>query len=189
MRRSRAVILAVLLGFALPTLLSVALASAKPVDRGEFHNVFTGEIDDFCDVPGFTVEFEAVVDGTFAVRSHGPDGLLFFMEHLTVSQTTTNPANGLSVVEKTRVLNKDLHVTDNGDGTLTIVFLATGPSSLYGPDGKAIARDPGQVRFEFVVDDGGTPTDPSDDVELSFTQLKETGRSDRYCSAIIDALL
>ena len=98
--------------------------------------------------------------------------------------------NDLSVVEKTRVLNKDLHVTDNGDGTLTIVFLATGPSSLYGPDGKAIARDPGQVRFEFVVDHGGTPTDPSDDVELSSTQIKgSTGRSDDYCQAIIDAIL
>lgn len=72
---------------------------------------------------------------------------------------------------------------------MTIVFLVTGPSTLYGPDGKAIAQDHGQLRFELVVDHGGTPTDPSDDVELSFTQHKETGRSDRYCSAIIDAIL
>ncbi len=63
-------------------------------------------------------------------------------------------------------------------------------STLYGPDGQAIARNPGQVRFELVVDHAGTPTDPSDDVELSFTQIGEsTGRSDSYCAAIVDAIL
>ena len=39
-------------------------------------------------------------------------------------------------------------MTDNGDGTLTILVLTTGPAAVYGPDGKAIARNPGQVRFE-----------------------------------------
>ena len=190
MRPSRASILIALLGFGLPTLFSVAPASAAPVERGEFHDVFTGEIDDFCDVPGFTVSFEAVVDGSFSVKTHGPDGLLFYKEHASILQTTTNLANNLSVVEKTHVVDKDLHVTDNGDGTLTIVILITGPSTLYGPDGKAIARNPGQVRFEAVVDHGGTPTDPSDDIELSFTQIKgSTGRTDDYCEAIIDSIL
>lgn len=98
---------------------------------------------------------------------HGPDGLLFDVEHASFGQTTTNPAND----------------------TLTIQFLQTGPSTLYGPDGKAIARNPGQVRFEVVVDHGGTPTDPSDDVELSFEQIKgSTGRSDDYCAAVVDAI-
>ena len=152
--------------------------------------MFTETIDDFCDVPGFTVEAEFVIDATFSLKSHGRDGLLFYTQHTTSSQTTTNPANNLSVVDKTRVLNKDLHVTDNGDGTITIVFLVTGRSTLYGPDGSAIARDPGQVRFEVVVDYGGTPTDLSDDVELSFTLIKgSTGRSDDYCAAIIDTIL
>jgi hypothetical protein len=189
MHRARVLSLVGVLGIALSTLVAVAPASAKLIERGEFHDVFSGEIDDLCDVPGFTVAFEAVVDGTFSVKSHGPDGLLFFAEHSSISQTTTNLANDLSVFEKVSFLSKDLHVTDNGDGTLTIVFLATGPSTLYGPDGKAIARDPGQVRFEVVVDHGGTPTDPSDDVELSFTQIKgSTGRSDDYCAATIDAI-
>ena len=190
MRLPRALILAALAGFVVPMLVSGPPSSAKQIERGEFNNVFTGEIEDFCDVPGFTVEFEAVVKGRFTVKSHGPDGLLFFTEHLSISQTFTNVANSLSVVEKTRVLNKDLHVTDNGDGTLTIVLMSTGPSSLYGPDGKAIARNPGQVRFEIVVEHGGTPTDPSDDIELSFTQIKgSTGRTDDYCAAIIDTIL
>lgn len=190
MRRPQALALAVLLGFALPTITAVAPASAKPVESGEFHEAFTGVIHDFCEVPGFTMEWELVVDGTFSLKSHGPDGLLFYTEHVSSSLTHTNVANGLSVVEKARVVDKDLHVTDNGDGTLTIVILATGASTLYGPDGKAIARNPGQVRFELVVDHGGTPTDPSDDTVLSFTQIKDsTGRTDDYCAAIIDTVL
>jgi len=37
-------------------------------------------------------------------------------------------------------------VTDNGDGTLTLLILNTGNSVLGGEDGKVIARNPGQVR-------------------------------------------
>lgn len=190
MLRSRARILAALLGVALPTVVAAAPATARPVERGEFHFEDGGVINNFCDVRGFTLLFDFIVDGSFSVKSHGPDGLLFYAEHSSISQTLTNPANDLSVRERTHVTDKDLQIIDNGDGTLTIQFLITGPSTLYGPDGKAIARNPGQVRFEVVVDHGGTPTDPSDDVELSFEQIKgSTGRSDDYCTAIIDAIL
>jgi hypothetical protein len=171
------------------TLAPAAPAAAAPIERGEIHGVFPGVIDDFCDVPGLTVTFEAVVDGTYSVKSHGPDGLLFYAEHGSFVLTTRNPASGMAVVEKTHFLDRDLHVIDNGDGTLTIHFFVTGVSTLFGPDGKAIARNPGQVRFEVVVDHGDTPTDPSDDVELSFNQIKgSTGRTDDYCIAIIDAI-
>ena len=63
------------------------------------------------------------------------------------------------------------------------------PCLLYGEDGKAIARNPGQVRYELLVDHGGTPNDPSDDVELGSTDVKEsTGRSDDFCEAMVAAL-
>ena len=57
------------------------------------------------------------------------------------------------------MLEKDKRITDNGDGTLTILILATGNAVLYGANGKAIARNPGQVRFELVVAHNGTPND------------------------------
>jgi hypothetical protein len=67
--------------------------------------------------------------------------------------------------------------------------LATGNFTLSDADGRAIARNPGQVRFEALVDHGGTPGDPSDDVELDFTQIREsTGRSDDFCEAAVPAL-
>ena len=80
-------------------------------------------------------------------------------------------------------------MTDNGDGTLTVVFKATGNAVLYGANGKAIARNPGQVQFELLIDHGGTPNDPSDDVVLSEEQVKgSTGRSDDFCAAAVPAL-
>jgi hypothetical protein len=191
MRRYRAVILASILGLAASTILSVAPASAKPaVERGEFHEVFTNTFEDFC-MDGFTVNSVFVVDGSFSLKSRGRDQLLFYAEHANSSETFTNPANPSagSVVDKTRVNDKDLDVTDNGDGTLTIVIQRNGPSTLYGPNGKAIARNPGLVRFELVLDHGGTPTDPSDDTEVSFALIKgSTGRTDDYCDAIIAAI-
>jgi len=81
-------------------------------------------------------------------------------------------------------------VTDNGDGTLTILVLGTGNDVVYGPDGKAIARDPGQTRFEILVDDGGTPTDPSDDKFIADLGVVKgsTGRTDDFCAAVVPAL-
>ena len=38
---------------------------------------------------------------------------------------------------------------------LTVILLLTGNATLYGPDGKALARNPGQVRFRAVLDHGG----------------------------------
>jgi hypothetical protein len=43
----------------------------------------------------------------------------------------TNQANDKSVTGVVNVIEKDLRVTDNGDGTLTILILATGNAVLY----------------------------------------------------------
>ena len=83
-------------------------------------------------------------------------------------------------------------MTDNGDGTLTILGLnAAKMSVVYGPDGKAIARGPGQIRFEVLIDNGGTPSDPSDDEELEFLGIVEgpTGRTDDFCEAVVPILI
>lgn len=88
------------------------------------------------------------------------------------------------------MIDKDKTVTDNGDGTLTIVILATGNAVLYGANGKAIARNPGQLRFAILVDNAGTPTDPFDDefIEDLGVLKGSTGRSDDFCTAAVAAL-
>ena len=102
----------------------------------------------------------------------------------------TNPANGKSVNDVSHFIDKDLRVTDNGDGTLTVLILTTGSLTLYDESGKAIARNPGQIRYEILVDHGGTPADPFDDVFLADLGLVKgsTGRSDDFCTAAVRAL-
>jgi hypothetical protein len=163
-------------------------ASAKPLEHGTFHDEGTFIDHDFCDVDGLDVQGSFVFDNRFLVNTHGKDALIYFQENYHA--TTVFTANGNTVTMVERAISKDLQVTDNGDGTLTILQLATGNLTFYDSDGKAIGRNPGQVRFEFVVDHGGTPTDPSDDVLIEDHGIVKgsTGRNDDFCETIVPAL-
>ena len=167
-----------------------ATAAAEVVFRETFHNEGTIVFEDFCDVSGLTVEFTFSVEGRVKAVPHGRDGLIYFLEHIKGNNVYTNVDNDKFMTEVFTQVNKDLRVTDNGDGTLTILVLATGNAALYGADGKAIARNPGQVRFAFIVDHAGTPTDPEDDVFLEDLGLVKgsTGRTDDFCEAAVPAL-
>ena len=170
---------------------AVAMAApiaAAPLDHGTFHDEFDFIDPDFCGA-GIEVRFDVVVDGRFLVTRRGRDGLVYFMENIHRTDTVTNLANGRTITDDERTVSKDVHVTDNGDGTLTILVLATGNFTIFDEDGRAISRNPGQVRFELLIDNNGTPGDPSDDSELAFTVVKEsTGRSDDACEAAVPAL-
>jgi hypothetical protein len=173
---------------------SIALAggaSAKPIEHTEFHDEFTETISDFCGVSGLTVQLDNVADGRFLFNPHGPDGLGYAHANVSFTNVFTNVANDNTVTVVGKVVDKDLRVTDNGDGTLTILVLSTGSAAVYGPDGKAIARDSGQVRFEFLVDHGGTPTDPFDDEFIKDLGLVKgpTGRTDDFCAAVVPVLV
>ena len=166
-------------------------ASAKPIERATFHEEGTFIDPNFCEVSGLEVQGDDVVDIRASLNSHGPDGLVYFHANIQVTTVYTNLANGNTVTEVGQGVDKDLRVTDNGDGTLTILVLSTGNVAVFGPDGKALARNPGQVRFSFMVDHAGTPTDPFDDVEIvdSFRMVKEsTGRTDDFCAAVLPVL-
>jgi hypothetical protein len=174
-------------------------ASAKPIVHTDFHDESTETIANFCEVSDLTVQIASVADGRLLFNPHGPDGVPYF--HLNARFTTvftnvTNQNGGDAQITVTQVgqfVNKDLRVTDNGDGTLTLLVLDTGSFAVYGPDGKApdgkaIARDSGQVRGELLVDNGGTPNDPLDDEVLEQSLVKETGRTDDFCAAVVPVL-
>jgi hypothetical protein len=191
MRRSRslrlaAVVLAV-------TVAGVAAmtdtAEAKPILKERFRSEGGFVLKNFCGVSGLTIAQEFVAEVTVLAVPHGPDGQAYFVEHAAETNVYTNVANGQAVTQVSRGVQHDLDVRDNGDGTLTILVLATGNDVLYGPDGKAIARNPGQIRFEVLVDHSGTPTDPFDDEFLADRLVKgSTGRSDDYCAATVAAI-
>jgi hypothetical protein len=176
------------LGTTAAVMLSAA-ASAGQVVRETLHEEDTIVLDDFCDVEGLTVDLSFVLDLRVKAVPHGRDRLAYFQSHGKRTEVITNLANDRFVTTAAKVLEKDLRVTDNGDGTLTILILATGNAAVYGENGKALGRNPGQSRFELIVDHGGTPNDPTDDEELSFRVIREsTGRSDDFCEAVVPAL-
>ena len=189
MRHSRKLRLGAILalGAAVAAMLAAA-AGAGPPFRETIHDEFELVDPDFCGA-GLTVEVAVVLDLRVHALPHGPDGLVYFLTHGTETDVLTNLANGRSVRSVATVIEKDLRVTDNGDGTLTVLILATGNAVLYGENGKAIARNPGQIRVELLIDHGGTPNDPSDDEILAEELVKEsTGRSDDFCEAAVAAL-
>ena len=169
----------------------VTAASAQPPIReaGVFEQ--TSIIDDFCEVPGLTVQLHSTTEARFMLVPHGPDGLGYGLEHLKITDVFTNLDNDNAVTGEQKLLSKDLRVTDNGDGTLTILGQNAANVVVYGPDGKAIARTPGQIRFEALIDNGGTPSDPSDDEQLEFLGIVKgpTGRTDDFCAAVVPVLL
>ena len=153
-------------------------ASAKPLFRERFAEKSSEVEENFCG--DLTVRVDADVRGSALFNPRGPDGLAYYIENVHGSVSFTNVANNKSYTNVFNFINKDQKVTDNGDGTLTILVMATGSEKWYGPDGKLLFNDPGQVRFEVLIDHGGTPTDPSDDEFIADLGLVKgsTGRND-----------
>ena len=152
-----------------------APAVARPFEQGRFHDVFTEEFD--CD--GTPTRLDGDVSGNFTGVLH--QGLVHFRQSIHATLVYTNLTTMGTFTQISTENSRDAQVIDNGDGTLTIVVHATGSSRLYDSDGNFVLADPGQIRFQFMVDNGGTPGDPSDDVEIdgSFEVVREsTGRND-----------
>jgi hypothetical protein len=163
-----------------------AAANAGQLFREPIDETETRFEEDFCGADGLTVRFATHTVGTVQAVPHGRERLPYFSFKLRVTEVVTNVANGNFVTVVSTIRDKDLRVTDNGDGTLTVLVLTTGNAVLSDAQGTAIARNPGQVRFEILIDHGGTPADPSDDEELGFLGVvkESTGRSDDFCAAL-----
>jgi hypothetical protein len=152
--------------------------AAQPIDQGHAH-ISDSHIDEnFCG--DLTVRHDVDVDVYFSAKTHGPDGVIYFADRARATDSWTNLANDKTFTVDLTGQQKDLQVTDNGDGTLTIVTLIAGRQFDYGPDGTRLFVDAGEFQFKFMVDDGGTPTDPFDDVEIegSFELVRDVGRTD-----------
>ena len=135
-------------------------------------------IEDFCG--DLTVRHDVEAHGMFLLNSHGRDGLGYALETFHVTESWTNLANDKTFTGVVNTVQRDLKVTDDGDGTLTVLVMVAGSNTYHGPDGDFLFRDNGQIRFEVSIDHGGTPTDPSDDEFLGFLGLVSgwTGHGD-----------
>ncbi len=189
--RSRVLTLAaaLLAGLTAP-LLGIGSASAAPSMWETVHEEYGPEVsEDFCGVAGLTVEQYVVLDGRVRSTTQGPDGLSYYSQHIVYTDTWTNLATGESVTVVTSSSGGDLRVTDNGDGTLTILVQDTFTSLMYDEAGQLISRSTGLFRYAYLVDHAGTPTDPDDDEFLdALGGVKRAGLTADFCDTLVQAI-
>lgn len=158
-------------------LINDASSAASPPVRDAFVETWDYVDPNLC---GLAIHIRGEESVRLLINGRGPNGLPHFGARLKGSNSFTNLATGKSYSSGWAVNDKDLTVTDNGDGTLTLLVLRTGNEQWYDADGKLLFANTGQVRFEVLIDHGGTPTDPSDDVFLDDLGVVKdsTGRND-----------
>jgi len=153
----------------------------------QVHEVGSEVLENFCG--DLTLRRDIDLRATLLWNAHGPDGLTYTMDNLHGTIKVTNLDNGKTITEVFNRPAKDLEVLDNGDGTLTLRGFLTGVWQTYGPDGELLFVDAGRSMAEMVFDNGGTPTDPSDDQFLSWRVLSgRTGRNDSVGTDYCDLL-
>jgi hypothetical protein len=171
------------------SLVAVTPATAKPLDKGRFHDVSTESFD--CDGTPARSVTDVWINFTFNQRGSSP--FPYYRENVHGTGVTTNLNTGGTYTNIFSLNSKDHVITDNGDGTITILVIATGGSRWYDTNGKLVLNDPGQIRFSFDVDYNGTPSDASDDEEVpdSFQLVRDsTGRNDTagrdFCADLVE---
>jgi hypothetical protein len=127
------------------------LAFAEDVDE-------TFVEEDFCGL-GIDVVIHDVgrARGFFTFR--GKDSIPYFTGNFHITTTFTEP-DGTTVTVVSNSGSKDKLVEVDGD-LLTITVQGAGGATMTGPEGRL--RDPGMIRFQYVVDSNGTLQDPEDD--------------------------
>ena len=187
--RGRSVLLIAGLAIA-GTMLASTPATAQPIDKGHFHEVFTGEVYD-CE--GTPAQDSVDVSGNFVFNQRGSSPFPYYRESVHGTVVTTNLDTGGTFTNVFTTNRSDHTIVDNGNGTITITSFASGGSRYYDTDGKFVLKDPGQFRFSFDIDYNGTPGDPDDDVDVpdSFQVVRpSTGNSDfsdrNFCADLVE---
>ena len=150
-----------------------AVVQAKPYEQVRFDEQGSGLVDDFCGDLNVRIDFHD--QGVVVGREAGKSRLLRYTQSHHGGSTITNLATGRAFSFTWNYLNQDVQVADNGDGTITILAQIPGPERIYGPDGQLLNTNGGTFRLQTVLDDGGTPNDPSDDTVLSEEVVSSNG--------------
>jgi hypothetical protein len=165
-------------------------ATAKPIDKGHFHDVFTSEVYDCAGTPA---QDSGDISGNFVFNQRGSSPFPYYRESVQGTVVTTNLETGGTYTNVFTANSRDHTIVDNGDGTITITVFASGGSRFYDSEGKLVLRDPGQFRLAFDIDYNGTPGDPEDDAEVpdSFRVVRDsTGRNDLagrdFCADLVE---
>ena len=149
-------------------------ADAQPYDRSSFTNVDTILINGFCG--DMNIQLDVRSSGTVRGVASGRDRLVRYTVNVHGTDTITNLETDKAVVGTYNFTSKDISAVDNGDGTLDIIYQSSGGERYTGPDGRLLASVQfSGNRFRLVLDDGGTPADPSDDTVISDELIRDQG--------------
>jgi hypothetical protein len=172
------------------TMLASTPATAAPIEKGHFHDVFTSDVYD-CD--GTPVQDSVDVSVNFLFNLRGSSPFPYYRESLHGTVVHTNLNTGGTLTDVFAISNIDHTIVDNGDGTITITSIGTGGFRAYDTDGNFVLKDPGQTRVAFDIDYNGTPSDATDDVDIpgSFRIVRSsTGNSDlsdhNFCADLVE---
>jgi hypothetical protein len=135
-------------------------------------DVYEEKTEDFCEVPGLTVQLEETTETLRKLSVH-PGGLPYQMWHHTTTDGYTNLETGKSATELISSNEKTVSVKDNGDGTLTFIRFKVYNAETYGEDGSLIGQRDGHFKVTQRVYHQGTLSNPDDDVELGRAQVSE----------------
>jgi hypothetical protein len=158
---------------------STTSAQARPVDQFRSDERVNEVIEGYC--PGETVHLVARQLAVGVGRIAGPDRALRYTVRVRGRATITNIATGRAFAVAWNFIDQDMRVTDNGDGTLSILGHSPGSERVRGPDGKLVDVKAGLTRWIVLLDHGGTPTDGSDDTFLGIEFLSGP-RYEEFCA-------
>lgn len=170
-RVSRLVMLVV--AAAVPVSARASVAHAQPFEHVRFHENFSYVVADFCG--DIKVRIDVHDQGVVVGRRTGKDRLLRYTQSHHGGSRIVNLATDRAFTFTWNYLNQDVKVTDNGDGTITILSQVPGPERIFGPDGQLLNVSGGTYRMRTVVDVAGTPDDPSDDTVVSEEVVRSNG--------------
>ena len=149
--------------------------AAAPIEHVRDSGVFTEVVEDFCG------DLDVRITDEFSehVLIMSRNGVPYFQNNVRSVTTFTNLANNKTFTIESRFLDKDNDIVDNGDGTFTITIRVSGQTKVYGPDGEHLFLDAGMTLFQILVDNNGTPADPTDDEFITdLGVLRQAGRGD-----------
>ena len=137
---------------------AASTAGADPAVVEHFDDEFTqtypsGDPDFFCHLD-FDVVQHVHESGTFVGVTRGPDGTWYGGARFTGTNTFTNPANGKTYEARYAHTDRDQRLTDNGDGTFTLLVQQTGDTRWYA-SGTLAFVDSGMNRFSLLFDSQG----------------------------------
>src|SRR5213080_3065449 len=105
------------------TVLAGTPATAAPIDKGHFHDVFTSDVYD-CE--GTPAQDAGDVSGNFLFNLRGSSAFPYFRESVHGTVVTTNLNTGGTYTDVFTSNTRDQVITDNGDGTITITDFSSG---------------------------------------------------------------